>query len=102
TPRLRELLRLAAFARLRGRQRLEVEVLVLLVLGLDGDADQVLAFEVPAEDVLGERVLDVLLDRAAQRAGAEVGGGALVAQEYLRFGADLNPQPVICQTLGHL
>jgi hypothetical protein len=37
----------------------------------------------------------VLLDRATQWAGAEVGVGALVDQELLRFLRDLDPQAVI-------
>src|SRR5687768_7332532 len=64
-----------------GRDRFEVEVLVALAFVLDGDADQVFALERAAENVLGERVFDVVLDRATQRTGAEVGAVALVHQE---------------------
>ena len=40
-------------------------MLLAAVLLLGADADQVLAFEVAAEDFLAKRIFNVLLDRAA-------------------------------------
>src|SRR5262249_194555 len=45
----------------------------VLVLALDVDVDLVLALEVAAEELLGQRVLDHVLDGAAERPGTVVG-----------------------------
>src|SRR4051812_11044914 len=68
---------LGAFA---GGEGFEEQVLLGAFLLPGGDADQILAFEVPAENFFAQRVLHVLLDRSTQRPGAEVGVRALVDQ----------------------
>src|SRR3954471_14131797 len=83
--RLGELLLAAGGGRalaLRGRG-LEVEVLFSALFLADRDLDQVLALEAAAQDLLGQRVLDVLLDRATQRASTKIRIGALVDQKFL-------------------
>ena len=57
------------------------ELQVLLVL--DVDLDEVLALELAGEHRLGERVLDVVLDRPTQRPSAELRIVAFVDQEFL-------------------
>ena len=60
--------------RLVGHAAFELQVQDLLVVGVphDVDHDLVLALELAAEQFLGERILDAVLDRPAQRPGAEV------------------------------
>src|SRR4051794_8453485 len=60
------------------RGRFEEELAVV-----DLDDDLVLAFEVAAKQVFAERVFEMALDRATQRAGAVLGVGAVLDEEFL-------------------
>ena len=57
--------------------------LSVLVLALDLDVDPVLALERAAEELLGQGVLDQVLDGATERPGAVIGVVALGDQEVL-------------------
>ena len=62
----------------RGVDRAEDDLVVL-----DVGHDQLAGAEVTHEDLLGQHVLDLALDRAAQRPGAERGVVALVGEPGL-------------------
>ena len=66
------------------------------------DGDGVLALERAAEQLLGERVLEVVLDRPAQRAGAELGVVALLDQELLGLVGQDQLQAVVLEPLADL
>ena len=73
--------------------------LLLGVFVSDGNVDQVFALEVAAQDFFAERVFDMLLDRATQRSGAEVGMGALLQQELLGVLSEIDLEAVVGQRL---
>ena len=66
-------------------QSLEEQVFITALFGLDGDPDQILALEIAAQNLFGERILNMLLDRSAKGPGAEVVAGSFVDQELLGF-----------------
>ncbi len=74
----------AAASALAGFFRGGLELQMLEVVGpFDVDADPVLALECAAEDLLGERVFDEVLDRPAERTRTVVGVEALGDDEVL-------------------
>ena len=60
-----------------------------LGIGLDVDDDDLAGAELLVEDPLGQRVLDEALDRPAQRPGAELRVVALLGQDFLGGGGEL-------------
>ena len=56
----------------------------VVAVRVDVDRDRVAFAELAAEDALGQRVLDPLLDDALERAGAERRVVALVGEQLLR------------------
>src|SRR6478735_9300868 len=82
--------------RLRRSRRHDGDVDLLVVLASDEDCRA--GLELAPEHVVGERVLDVALDRTAQRPGAHRGVVALLDEQVLRLVGQLDRHLV----LGHL
>src|SRR5690554_999419 len=66
------------------------------------DVDHAGKLELARQDAIGEHVLDLVLDQAAQRASAVVGIVALLGQPLARFLADLKRDRVLDQALAYL
>src|SRR5579871_862365 len=66
------------------RRGLEEQLLLAAFLA-DADGDGVLASEVAVEQILGQRVFEIVLDGPAQRTGAVFQARALLDQEVLGF-----------------
>src|SRR5690606_842218 len=93
--RLRSSFRLLALLHFEG----EAVFILLLVIG---DQNRVSIAEVGAQDLLGHRVFDVLLDGAAQRPCPELGIKALVNKEILGGLRKLDLESEIPSTLQEL
>ena len=76
--------------------------LKLRTLAVAADEDRLALLDVAAKDGLGERVLEVVLDRAAQRAGAVLLVVALLDQELLRLGRELERDLAVDEALREL
>ena len=76
---------------------LDVEVEVVVA---DADGDAGVLGELLAEQLLGEGVLDVLLDGAAEGPGAELGAVALLDEEALGLGGELDGVAPLADALG--
>src|SRR5690606_7631867 len=81
--------------------RVQVQLLLAALL-LDPDGDRLLAQEAAAQQLLGERVLQVVLDRPAQRPRPELQAGPLLDQEVLRLVGHHQRQALLLQPLAHL
>src|SRR5919199_296896 len=68
-------------------------------LALDVPDDDLAGLELAVEDLLGQGVLDVALDRAAQRAGPQDGVVALRRQQHLGRGRELDAHVLVPEAL---
>ena len=71
------------------------------LVALAVDDDRLAGVELLPQDLLGERVLDEPLDRAPQRAGTELRVVALLGEQQLRLGRELEAEALALELVLH-
>src|SRR5690606_11423281 len=74
----------------------------VVALALDRHLHDLTRTEIAVEDLLRQRVLQLALDRTAQRPRAHDRVVAAVGEQLLGVGRDLQPHVAVLQPLGHL